>query len=196
MTAKQVDSRTILNFPEEVRKEFSFLEGLGFNPVLSLSTLVRYESKLIGINVYHGRTSFEIGAEIYERQNPGESYSLSELLRLVSAAASNEYKKFAARDRGGVARGVHQLAARVQDLTDSSILADVSLFKRLADQRRQLTDDYAIQTQLRRARELAEAAWYKRDFRTVIAILSPWKEYLTTVELKKLEYSREKLADL
>jgi len=49
--------RERLRFVEAVRAGFGFLEQLGFEVVLELSTLVRYESDLVFVVVFHGRGS-------------------------------------------------------------------------------------------------------------------------------------------
>src|SRR5687767_11892121 len=53
-----------LGFKEAVLANFGFLQQIGFKPVTEDVTFVRYESKTVFVNVYHGRASFEIGVEV------------------------------------------------------------------------------------------------------------------------------------
>lgn len=85
MATDRIIDRSLLHFPEEVKHRFAYLEGLGFRDVRTEPTFVRYESPATAINIYQGRQSYEIGLEIESSQAPTESYSFSEVLRLLDA---------------------------------------------------------------------------------------------------------------
>lgn len=67
MTCAEPNSdRSQLRFEEAAISAFAFLtsERYGFRCVVSESTIVRYESDTVGVTIYHGRSSYEIGCEI------------------------------------------------------------------------------------------------------------------------------------
>lgn len=55
--------RERLGFEAAVVENFAFLKEAGFECVRRECTFVRYESKRVFVNVYHGRGSFELGVE-------------------------------------------------------------------------------------------------------------------------------------
>lgn len=85
----RIIGRSSLHFSHEVKKCFLFLEDLDFCCVRSEDTFVRYESPMMGINIYHGRQSYEISLEIQSVQAPIEMYSISEILSLVDPQNAN-----------------------------------------------------------------------------------------------------------
>lgn len=193
MAIDRVIDRSVLHFPEEVRARFAYLEALGFACAHSEATLVRYESPVIGINIYQGRQSYEIGLEIESLQVPKGSYSFSEILRLVDAKRAENYRNFASHTVEGVAEGVQQLAALFHECIDAGILNEQQLFPRLKLQRGEWSKNYALEIELRQARSNSEDAWTKKDFQKVVQILSPLREHLHPAELKKLEYAKKHL---
>ena len=58
---------------------FEFLCSMGFKQVTEDETLVRYESDVVFVNVYHGRTSFDIGVEIGRLGRP-DKYGLDSII--------------------------------------------------------------------------------------------------------------------
>lgn len=190
-SVNHVTDRSLLRFPEEVKRQFAFLEALGFRCVRAEPTLVRYESPAIGINIHQGRKSYEIGLEIEPMQMPTESYPFSAILRLVDAKRGESYRNYAAQTVEGVAEGVRQLAGLLHECTDAGILKDQQLFPRLKLQRGEWSRNYALEVELRQARNKLESAWAKKDFQKVVQILSPLEEHLHPAELKKLEYAKK-----
>jgi len=57
-------NRRQLGFEEPVLSNFDFLRSHGLKLVESAPTLVRFESREVFVNLYHGRASYEIGVEI------------------------------------------------------------------------------------------------------------------------------------
>lgn len=185
--------RSLLHFDEEVKKHFAFLEGLGFRCVGSDVTLVRYESPAMTINVYQGRHSYEFGLEIEAVKVPKESYSLSEILRLVDAERADNYRSFAGHTVESVAEGVRQLAGFFHECIDAGILSDKQLFSRLKQQRGDWARKYEIEVKLKQAHSGVKSAWIKKDFTKVVDILSPLQEHLNPSDLKKLDYAKKHL---
>ena len=75
-----------LGFTGIVLEAFTFLERFGFVPVVRESTLVRFESQSVFVNVYHGRSSYHVGLEL-GRRDRDELFSAYELLTAVAPDA-------------------------------------------------------------------------------------------------------------
>ena len=191
MAMDPVIDRSFLHFPEETRRRFAFLEALGFRCLRSEATLVRYESTAMAICIYQGRQSYEVGLEIQSAEAPTQSYSFSEILRLVDPKRADGYRNFAARTAEGVAKGVLRLAGLLHECLDAGILSDERLFSRLKLQRIDMSRNYALEVKLKGAQNELKSAWAKKDFSKVIQILSPLQEHLNPSDLKKLEYAKK-----
>jgi hypothetical protein len=72
-----------LGFVALATEAFAFLLRLGFAVVRREGTLVRFESDSVFVNVYHGRSSYQVGLEL-GRVGKDELYSLYEVLRAVA----------------------------------------------------------------------------------------------------------------
>lgn len=195
MAIERFTDRSLLRFAEEVKDRFSFLEGLGFHCVRSEATFVRFESPKAGINVYHGRHSFEIDLEIESTPSATDAYSFSEILRLADSKQAERYRNYATHTAQGVAEGVRQLAELFQRCIAAGILKGDQLFSRLKLQREKLGRNYALETQLEQARKKSEAAWNKKDYAAVVKALSPLRAALTATEVGKLEFAEKQCAN-
>lgn len=193
MTTERVTDRPLLQFAEEVKTRFAFLEGSGFHCVRTEVTFVRYESSRIGINVYHGRRSFEIGLEIGSTSSPTEVYSFPEILRLADHQQGEQYKYYAAHTTQGVAEGVTKLAELFRHYVAGGILNDPQLFVHLKVQREEIAKNYALEVALRQARRAAESAWPKKNYVAIVEALQPLRTYLTAAEVAKLEFAKKRL---
>ena len=191
MNTEHITDRSLLKFADEVKARFAFLESKDFRCTRSEATLVRIESAELAINIYHGRQSYEISLQI-EDVRGADSYSFSEILRLVHNERAEQYRDYAAHTIEGVAEGVRQLAELFRKCVDAGILNDGKLLSRLELQRGEWARNYALETQLEQARKKSESAWAERNFGKVIEVLAPFEEHLNPSDLKKLEYAKKK----
>lgn len=183
--------RSPLRFAEQVKRHFVFLEVRGFRCVLSETTLVRYESSRLAINIYHGRQSYEINLEI-ERPRITHAYTFGDILRLVGDGGM-PYQVYATNTSKGVAQGVSQLAKRFRTCIDTGILDESDLFKRLKLKQDEWLRNYALDIQLEHARTQSSDAWTKKDFVQVVKILSPLQEHLAPRETRRLQYAKKRI---
>lgn len=188
--------RQVLQFAEAVDRDFSFLAAHGLNPIRKEATLVRFESKDICINVYHGRQSYEVGLEICPRLPSfnGDCYAMSEIIRLVEPAKADEYRNYAAQTEKDVAQGVQRLASLLRRCVDGGVLTDPRLFERLGENRKAWSKNYAKELNLKRVRQQLDVAWHGKGYAKVIELLEPFRSDLTATELKKLDYAKKQLA--
>lgn len=192
MNTNHIADRSLLRFTEEVKAHFAFLEAKGFRCTRSEATLVRFESAELAIDIYHDRQSYEISLQI-ENVRGSDSYSLSEILRLVYNEPAEQYRDYATHTVEGVAEGVRQLAELFRKCVDTGILNDSELFSSLKLQRDEWAKSYALETQLEQARRKSESVWAERNFGKVIEVLAPFQEHLNPSDLKKLEYAKKQI---
>lgn len=187
--------RDDLRFSDEVIRRFSFLDSLGFRCADIETTLVRFESSALSVNIYHGRMSYEIALEI-EAKKDVETYSIAEILCLLGIAGSEQYKNYTACTQNQVIEGVNQLAIIFQKCIDMGLFErdTKELFTSLKYQRSERAEVYALETQLSQALRETESAWAQKDFKQVVRHLKPLQNQLDPLNLQKLIYAEKQVA--
>lgn len=189
--------RSALGFAACVGKHFAVLEEQGFLRVRNLPTLVRYESRSLFINIYHGRSSYEIGAELGRLgkvEDERQPYPMSALLGAAGSPAAKSYRDYATHTAEGVNDGVAKLADMFHRYVNRKLLQSTDLFRLLEKQREAWGEDFAREVSLTQARRKLEAAWRAKDYARVVEVLEPLRASLSVVELKKLAYSKKQRA--
>ena len=97
-------AREQFGFPEAVLASFRFLvEDFGFSVVEHEPTYVRFESREVFVNLYHGRGSYELGVEIGERlkgdNTPERSFTLREIIGMTDAKRAASFHLYQAMTR-------------------------------------------------------------------------------------------------
>lgn len=188
--------RQSLHFAETVERNFAFLAAHGFRRVQNETTFVRFESRGLYVNVYHGRRSYEIELEIGRRGSRNEiSYSMSDIIRLVEPKKADEYQRYAAHIAKDVAKGVQRLASLFRRYVDAGVWDDGRIFERLQKSRNAAVHDYWKEMPLMQARRQLDAAWHAKNYAKVIELLEPLQSDLTRTELKKLKYAKKEVAE-
>ncbi|MCP4115566.1 MAG: hypothetical protein GY737_09200 [Desulfobacteraceae bacterium] len=188
-----------LGLKKIVNRELGFLESVyGFKCVKSGPWLVRYQSKLIFIDIrFDGERSYELGCEIGRNDNLRESlkipFNIGEIIRSKGYSpkdvgtffqitnSSNSLERF-------VKRLADYLKTHAQDLLDGS---DES-FNLVADFREKECEAYALETDLKYMRSQLDLAWKNNNYKKVVELLAPLKATLKQSELKKLNYALKK----
>ena len=187
----QRSQRLALGFGASVEREFEFLGEHGFIVRRREPTLVRFESDRLGVDVYHGRQSYEIGLTVAPAEPcSGQDYPISILLDVFVPELAMGYRNFAALEPEAVRRGVSELARQFRLCVDRGILAERDLLERLAERSEQVARDYAGEVVLSQTRQRVEVAWKARDYAEVVKLLSPVEHLVSEVERKKLTYAR------
>lgn len=187
--------RLYLRFAEAVHKHFDLLlKEHGFKCVSSDQTFVRYESDEIFINVYHGRSSHEIGTEIGRLNHPDEvetGYSIGSFLQLIDPKQADSYRYFIARNPDAVEKGVSQLSELFKKYALSLLLSDKAIFTKLGKQRIVLTHAFAREVLVSQVRPEATEAFQRKDYQEAARLYESIKEDLTPTEVKKLQYAKK-----
>jgi hypothetical protein len=190
--------RNQLGFVSEVMSTFKFLSTeFGFICVKVEPSFIRYESTSIFINIYHGRTSSELGVEIGKLANiPGIQenwYTIGEVMDLMGIREKLGYTFFQASTQERVRKLVPKLAEYVREYAKPIIEGNTQIFEKLEVLRSRKSDEYIKEMHLSRTREEAEKTWRKKDYAKLVELYNSMKEDLTLVEFKKLEYAQKHL---
>lgn len=179
-------------FDDCVLKEFQFLILKGFECVRGAKDTIRYVSSISIVEVYRDGRSNEISLQVTNSMGT-QSYSMSELIRLFDGKeAAKSYRDYASHTWEGVKEGVHRLASRLQKFIDSPEWNGADLFERLEESGKVWAREYSLETQLDQVRKQLELAWHSRDYGSVIKLLQPFEDRLSSSELKKLEYAKNR----
>jgi hypothetical protein len=186
--------RERLGFREAVLKSFAFLSGYGLKVVQEESTFVRYESKIIFVNFYHGRASYEIGVEI-GRLDRSEKYGLT---YIVSTAGKDAWEKegfgqstmFQVSTIEGVLEFVPKVAELIKKYGCDFLRGDSIFYDQLERVNKRRAIEYTKRQNLDQIRKKAEAAWSRKDFSAVVRFYQSITTDLTEIESKRLAYAR------
>ena len=198
LKAQPSNDRTSLGFPEAVALEFDFLvKEYSFSCVKREETYVRYESSVVFVNVYLGRSSFELNVEIGERvigkDLPESRFTIGEILYLANPQVAENYHSYQVTTSQSVKTFVGELARIVKLHAIPALLGDHEFFQRVAEIQLQRSNDLLRTWELNRVRREVETAWREKDFKRVIEIYDPVKDQLTPAEEKKLQYAKKKI---
>lgn len=198
--------RSQLRFEEAVISAFAFLTtpAYGFKCAASDVTLVRYESADVFVNIYHGRSSYELGCEIglrvgrdgtalghgAEEEHPEEGFTIWEIARLAGAAGIDDRTFLQASTAERVEQLVSQLAQLVRTHAVSALRGDPTYYASLRQARTNWFENYMIDSRLERARADVARAWQGKNYAEVVRLFEPLGDELTPAESKKLEYAR------
>jgi hypothetical protein len=206
--------RSALGFAEAVEEAFRFLEDDGFRCTERGPTLVRYESGPATVNVYHGRSSYEIGVELGCTEaarsaglsfgagpapkvvgNPGAAgvVKLWDVLRFLGVAGIERGTFLQASTPEAVRNAVARAAGLLQPHARVALRCDPAWWDRLLLWRSEDARLANEQEDLRRARGTAEQAWRERDWGRFVELLQPFRDSLTDAERKKLRYATDHL---
>lgn len=195
--AQPNDSRSRLRFEEAVLGAFAFMiTDFGYRVVESVVTRVRYESAAVFVNVFHGRSSYEIGVEIGPQTNSRSSeldgeerYSLWDICLLEGAQGVTTKSFLQASTPDRVLDAVEKAAALLKEYGGDALRGDPSYFARLGEAHTVRFHAEQSATLLQRIQGDLDAAWGRKDFAAVVALLEGVPE-LPPRESRRLEYAR------
>jgi hypothetical protein len=188
-------NRRQLRFEEAVLAGFDFLRSHGFKLVETGPTLVRFESRKVFVNIYHGRASYEIGVEVGLKAR-SEKYGLD---YIVSWAGETAWKAegfgrstmFQVSSWEGVQRIVPRVAEIVRKYGEPFLGGDARFYGQLDDANRRASAEFTKRQHLAAIRKLADAAWSEKNFSRLYELYQSIEEDLTAIESKRLSYARK-----
>ncbi|GFO77903.1 hypothetical protein BPLS_P6638 [Bathymodiolus platifrons methanotrophic gill symbiont] len=187
-TAELMDmaDRSHFNLEKKVREAFVFLSNLGFSEIESLPTLVRYQNGGIEVDIYHGRQSYEIGAGISVF---GARYSISEIIQASDPGMFKQFRYAMTTTPEGVTSALEELSLLMNRYANTALEGDQKFIMVLEKQRKQWSEDYALDVLAKQLRPKASEAFRQKDYSTATDLYSRIRKCLSTAELKKLDFS-------
>jgi hypothetical protein len=195
--------RSDLGFAAEAAAQFHFLEtSFGLVCVERGDTRVRWEAPSRFVDVFHGRQSFELGVHLgrwieIRGERVEHWFSLNDFM-VVLGVGSLESHGWAARERSLVARLLSELAIAAQRVAPEVLNNGDAVFENVSRMNAERSDAYLDDMHASRLRALAEDAWRRRDFQSVVYAYLEISQDLKTVVLTpsergRLDYARRAL---
>ncbi|HJX83383.1 MAG TPA: hypothetical protein VJ723_03470 [Candidatus Angelobacter sp.] len=188
--------RARLGFKDAVLASYGFLCALSFRPVKEDVTFVRYESAKVFVNIYHGRSSYELGVEIGRLSEPEKKVTLYEIVAWAGAEKTEgfgQHVMFQASTREAVQECVPKLARLTQEYGTLFLKADITAYQDVRDVRSRDWAEYQKQVNLAQVRQKAEHAWHSKDYPQVVQLYGVVHEDLSDVEVKRLAYAERQV---
>lgn len=183
-----------LDFVDLALKAFGFLLDGGFSVARRDETLLRFESSDVFVNVYHGRSSYEVGLELGRLQE-GEMYSLHEVLTAV-APGEVQRARCQTTDREMLARCLDVIAEKVEQRCQLLLAGDSIAFEKLrsavAPQRKAIT----LEAQFGAIVDRADRAWEAEDLHAAMNLYEQAIPALDRKGARRLQYLRERLGQI
>jgi hypothetical protein len=189
MSEMETQDRSHLDFKEQVRSAFTFLKEAGYVEIEALPTLVRYQMGGVELDVYHGRQSYEIGAEITRFNTP---YSISEIIRAIDSQEAKSYRSYVATTPEGVVAGLEELRSTLRRYGAAALQGDQHFFSMLEVQRKHWAEEYALDVLADQLRPKAEDAFRAGDYARAAELYARIRARLSPAETIKLRLSEER----
>ena len=175
-----------LGFIELALSSFAFLLRIGFDLVRREPTRLVFESPVVFVNVYHGRSSYQVGLEI-GRLEAGDKYSLHELLAAV-APSEVERARCQTSDPEVLERCLASIAAIVARTCGSLLAGDADAFEDLrvavAPRRKAVT----LEAQFGAVVHRADQAWEAKDLGRAEELYQRAEPALDETRRRRLRY--------
>jgi len=175
-----------LGFVAAALKAFAFLEDLGFSVVRREPTLLRFESESVFINVYHGRSSYQVGLELGRLQGD-ELYSLHEVL---SGMAPNDLDRARCQtvDPATLVRCLTSIAETVKRNCQLLLVGNDKAFRRLNSVVSPMREATTLQAKFGAILDRADQAWEQKNLSEAASLYERAAPALDETRRRRLEY--------
>ena len=189
--------RESLGFPAAVKSAFGALAiDYGLGTISSNPTLVRYSSDKVSLDVYHGRMSYEIGAEVGRvGAINSRTYRVADVLRVVLGEAHGVQSLFWANSPGAIVERLDSLARLVTEYYPAVLRGDADVWVRIETEIAEYEEAETRKIVEYPVRVGAEKAWNLKDYVQVAGLYATIERHLSEVERRRLEYARGKLRE-
>jgi hypothetical protein len=166
---------------------------LGFTVDRREDTFVRFENGNSFVNVWHGRSSYQVGLEL-GRVREGETYSLYELLTAV-APSEIDLARCQTTDPEILERCLASMASAIERHCGALLAGDAVAFERLRAMVAPLRRAATLQAQFGAIIDRADKAWELKDFSKAAALYAKCEPALDETRERRLEYLRKHKQD-
>lgn len=179
-----------LGFVAAALRAFAFLEHLGFAVVRREPTLIRFESESVFINVYHGRSSYQVGLELGRLQR-GELYSLHEVL---GGMAPNDLDRARCQtaDPATLARCLTSIADTVERNCQLLLVGNDRAFERLDSVVAPMRKSTTLQAKFGAILDRADKAWDQKNLSEAASLYERAAPALDEMRRRRLKYLRSR----
>lgn len=181
--------RADLNFSNVVIEKFSFLLGFGFVVYEVLPTIVYYQKDTIKIDIYHGRSSYEIGLGITWHNS---RYNLSSFMAVADLQAAKAYRQFMASNLNEVIEGTTQLAELTRRYCGQVFQGDAEFFTQVEKIHESVMQKYWLEMRASQVRPKANEAFRLGEYLKAAELYQEVEPVLSPSELKKLAIAKER----
>lgn len=197
-TALDSDGGAFYPFPDEARRAFSTLAAeYGLDEVGGDWHTLQYRGALGSLGIYFGRSSrelslgFSLAGAPETEQRP---FDVGDFMRVCDPERELKYRYFAVSSRGGLRRGLEQLAADLRRYAPPPKLNDPAFVARVTSGREAAGRAWLEGHGLRNDLENAETAFRGKDWRRAVELYEKRDAHLSKVERKRLEIARKRLS--
>lgn len=183
-------NRADWGFEETARDTFACLCDSGFVETECGQSLMHWNKGDVGVTVYQGRQSCEIGIEISYR---GQTYSLQDVIRAIDPEFSVADCIVTPVSKDAIASAMRHLRELLIRFGAEALEGSAGFFSRLEESRTRWVDSYWLEARARTVRPQAEEAFRSRDYARVVELYGQIFSCLSKAELKKLEIAQGKL---
>jgi hypothetical protein len=150
---------------------------------------VRYQKDGVEIAVYHGRQSYEIGAEV---SYLGRQYNLADIVCIVDPDAAKRCRRLMASTTEGVVLGLNELGSLMKRYGVAALQGDPQFFSTLEEKRKVWMDEYWLDILASQVRPQAEEAFRLEEYAKAAELYARIRSRLSPGETRKLQLAEER----
>lgn len=188
-SAEEMSDRTQFDFENIVRERFSFLAEFGFCETETGATIVRYRKGPIGLDIYHGPRSYEVGVELRRGR---EWYPADWAIGVADPDAYRSYRRPAATTKAALIWAVDRQACIVRRYVEPALRGERSFFRRLRMVGEANARQLAIDVRVSQVRPRAAQAFRDRRYADAVKLYESIDDWLTVAERAKLKAARRR----
>lgn len=186
-----------LKFSELVIAYFKYLENsYNYKITKFTSRYVRYESKILFVDIYYERLSYEIGFEIGKIEGPE---TVSYPLEIVLMAINPNYKGpifFQASDFISLEKCISDISKTVKENYNKVLQGDENLLKLISQTSRGISTETTKLYSLNPIKEKAAKAWERKKYSEVFYLYNSIANELNPLEKRKMQYAKSKISGI